>query len=61
MRERYAHVEELAEAGVLRVALIDPGSVNIAPSALMACLWRSISPTRIPSPTCATWLTRANV
>ncbi len=31
IRERYAHVEELAEAGVLRMALIDPGSVNLGP------------------------------
>ncbi len=31
IRERYAHVEELADAGVLRLALIDPGSVNLAP------------------------------
>jgi len=29
--ERYAHIEELADAGVLRVAVIDPGSVNLAP------------------------------
>jgi uncharacterized protein (DUF849 family) len=29
IRERYAHVEELAEAGVLRMALIDPGSVSL--------------------------------
>ncbi len=31
IRERYAHIEELADAGVLRVTLIDPGSLNIAP------------------------------
>lgn len=29
--ERYAHVEELAEAGVLRMALVDPGTVNLGP------------------------------
>jgi uncharacterized protein (DUF849 family) len=29
IEERYAHVEELAEAGVLRMALIDPGSVSL--------------------------------
>ncbi|MBI1816848.1 MAG: 3-keto-5-aminohexanoate cleavage protein [Deltaproteobacteria bacterium] len=29
--ERYAHVEELADAGVLRLALIDPGSVSLGP------------------------------
>ncbi len=28
-RERYAHVEELADAGLLRMALIDPGSVSL--------------------------------
>jgi 3-keto-5-aminohexanoate cleavage enzyme len=31
IRERYAHVEELADAGVLRMALIDPGSVSLGP------------------------------
>jgi uncharacterized protein (DUF849 family) len=31
IRERYAHVEELAAAGVLRMALIDPGSVSLGP------------------------------
>jgi len=31
IQERYAHIEELADTGVLRVSLIDPGSVNIAP------------------------------
>ncbi len=30
-RERYAHVVELADAGVLRMALIDPGSVSLGP------------------------------
>ena len=29
IRERYAHIPALAEAGVLRIGLIDPGSVNI--------------------------------
>jgi uncharacterized protein (DUF849 family) len=29
IRERYAHVEELADAGLLRMALIDPGSVSL--------------------------------
>ena len=29
--ERYAHVEELADAGELSLAIIDPGSVNLAP------------------------------
>jgi 3-keto-5-aminohexanoate cleavage enzyme len=29
IQERYAHVEELADAGVLRFALIDPGSVSL--------------------------------
>jgi 3-keto-5-aminohexanoate cleavage enzyme len=29
IRERYGHVEELADAGVLRMALIDPGSVSL--------------------------------
>lgn len=29
IRERYAHVEELADAGVLRMALVDPGSVSL--------------------------------
>jgi uncharacterized protein (DUF849 family) len=29
IRERYEHVEELADAGVLRMALIDPGSVSL--------------------------------
>ena len=27
--ERYAHVEELADAGVLRMAIVDPGSVSL--------------------------------
>lgn len=31
IQERYAHVEELADAGVLRMALIDPGSVSLGP------------------------------
>jgi uncharacterized protein (DUF849 family) len=29
IRERYAHVEELAELGLLRLALVDPGSVSL--------------------------------
>jgi uncharacterized protein (DUF849 family) len=29
IRERYAHVEELADAGALRMALIDPGSLSL--------------------------------
>ena len=29
--ERYAHVEELADARLLRMALIDPGSVSLGP------------------------------
>ena len=29
IRERYAHVEELADQGLLRMALIDPGSVSL--------------------------------
>jgi 3-keto-5-aminohexanoate cleavage enzyme len=31
IRERYAHVEELADAGMLRIAIIDPGSVSLGP------------------------------
>jgi uncharacterized protein (DUF849 family) len=31
IQERYAHVEALAEAGVLRLALVDPGSVSLGP------------------------------
>lgn len=31
IRERYAHIEELADAGVLRMALVDPGSVSLGP------------------------------
>jgi 3-keto-5-aminohexanoate cleavage enzyme len=31
IEERYAHVETLANEGVLSLAIIDPGSVNIAP------------------------------
>jgi uncharacterized protein (DUF849 family) len=31
IRERYAHVEALADEGLLRLALIDPGSVNLGP------------------------------
>lgn len=27
--ERYAHIEELADAGVMRMALVDPGSVSL--------------------------------
>jgi uncharacterized protein (DUF849 family) len=29
IRERYAHVEELTDAGLLRMAVIDPGSVSL--------------------------------
>jgi len=29
--ERYAHIVELDDAGVLRLSIIDPGSVNLAP------------------------------
>ncbi len=29
IRERYAHVEALADAGLLRLALLDPGSVSL--------------------------------
>lgn len=31
IRERYAHVEELADTDVLRMALVDPGSVSLGP------------------------------
>ncbi len=31
IRERYAHVEELADVGLLRLAIIDPGSVSLGP------------------------------
>jgi len=31
IQERYAHVEELVDAGVLRMALVDPGSVSLGP------------------------------
>jgi 3-keto-5-aminohexanoate cleavage enzyme len=31
IQERYAHVEALADAGVLRMALVDPGSVSLGP------------------------------
>jgi uncharacterized protein (DUF849 family) len=31
IRERYAHVEELADEGLLRLALVDPGSVSLGP------------------------------
>jgi 3-keto-5-aminohexanoate cleavage enzyme len=31
IHERYAHVEQLADAGVLRMALVDPGSVSLGP------------------------------
>jgi uncharacterized protein (DUF849 family) len=31
VQERYAHVEELAELGLLRLALVDPGSVSLGP------------------------------
>jgi uncharacterized protein (DUF849 family) len=31
IRERYGHVEALADAGLLRLALIDPGSVSLGP------------------------------
>jgi uncharacterized protein (DUF849 family) len=30
--ERYAHIPALAEAGVLRIGLVDPGSVNVGPT-----------------------------
>ena len=32
IEERYAHIPALAEAGVTRVGLIDPGSVNLGPN-----------------------------
>jgi len=32
IRERYAHIEELADAGALGMAIIDPGTVNLAPA-----------------------------
>jgi 3-keto-5-aminohexanoate cleavage enzyme len=31
IRERYAHIEALADAGLLRMAVIDPGSVSLGP------------------------------
>src|SRR5262245_57397513 len=31
VRERYAHVEDLAALGLLRLALVDPGSVSLGP------------------------------
>ena len=31
IHERYAHIPELAEAGLLRIGLVDPGSVNVGP------------------------------
>ena len=31
IEERYAHIPALAEAGVLRMGLVDPGSVNLGP------------------------------
>jgi uncharacterized protein (DUF849 family) len=31
IRERYAHVEALADLGLLRLALVDPGSVSLGP------------------------------
>ncbi len=31
IQQRYAHVEALADAGVLRMALVDPGSVSLGP------------------------------
>lgn len=31
IRERYRHVEELDDAGLLRLSLIDPGSVSLGP------------------------------
>lgn len=30
-KERYAHIEELADAGLLQLAIIDPGSVSLEP------------------------------
>lgn len=30
--ERYAHIPALADAGVLRMGLVDPGSVNVGPA-----------------------------
>lgn len=32
IRERYAHVEELIDLGLLRLTIIDPGSVSLAPN-----------------------------
>ena len=32
IEERYAHIPVLAEAGVTRIGLIDPGSVNLGPA-----------------------------
>ena len=31
IRERYAHFEELTDAGLLRMAVVDPGSVSLGP------------------------------
>lgn len=31
IRQRYAHVEALADAGLLRMGLVDPGSVSLGP------------------------------
>lgn len=31
IEERYAHIPALAEAGVLRIGLVDPGCVNVGP------------------------------
>ena len=31
IQERYAHVDELADAGLLRLAIVDPGSVSLGP------------------------------
>jgi uncharacterized protein (DUF849 family) len=32
VRARYSHIEKLAEAGVLGLGLVDPGSVNLGPT-----------------------------
>ncbi|MBI2766780.1 MAG: 3-keto-5-aminohexanoate cleavage protein [Chloroflexi bacterium] len=58
--ERYAHIPALAEAGVLRVGLVDPGSVNVGgadhdglPAAIDATYVNTFADARHMFETCA--------
>ena len=58
-RERFAHVEELADAGMLRLGLVDPGSVSLGPvdadgvpAAVDFVYWNSFADARAMTEAC---------